>query len=163
VYLKNRDHRGSLSADPIVNNWFNCLKAGPTYPIMFVMTTVGNCWLGFNQQSLTQTHLQYMVYWSKTPEITNIIGYIGPAIRQLNQLFTIGVAFHQWVAFLYGLCPSPDIPHYHLRIFPEFPAFPLSQQYITMIINMIYVYWRPFYGGAVCQCHDNSGKLLTWR
>jgi hypothetical protein len=39
-----------------------------------------------------------------------------------------------------GLCPSQDIPHYHLRIFPEFPAFPLSQQYITMIINMIYVY-----------------------
>jgi hypothetical protein len=61
----------------------------------------------------------------------------------------------------YGLCPSPDIPHYHLRIFPEFPAFPLSQQYITMIINMIYVYWRPFYGGAVpdavlCKTYDKQ-------
>jgi hypothetical protein len=47
------------------------------------------------------------------------------------------------LSYLYGLCPSPDIPHYHLRIFPVFPAFSFSHQYITMIINMIYVYSGP--------------------
>ena len=36
-----------------------------------------------------------MVYRSKTPEITNIIRYIGPALRQLNQLFTIGSALNE--------------------------------------------------------------------
>jgi hypothetical protein len=62
IYVYWRPVYGGAVPDAVLCKTYNVLCV-PEKPrayglIKRVMTTVGNCWLGVKQQSLTQTHLQ---------------------------------------------------------------------------------------------------------